>query len=42
MIINAGLARVVIRNTPTDFTVVDVNDWIENDDSVPAAAFDLT
>ena len=42
MIINAGLARVVIRNTPTDFTVVDVNDWIENDDSVPEAAFDLT
>ena len=42
MIINAGLARVVIRNTPTNFTVVDVNDWIENDDSVPEAAFDLT
>ena len=42
MIINAGLARVVIRNTSTDFTVVDVNDWIENDDSVPEAAFDLT
>ena len=42
MIINAGLARVVIRNTPTDFTVLDVNDWIENDDSVPEAAFDLT
>ena len=31
-IINAGIARVVIRNTQTDYTVVDVNDWIENDD----------
>ena len=33
-IINAGIDKVVIRNTPTEFTVVDVNDWIENDDSL--------
>lgn len=33
-IINAGIARVVIRNTPTEYTIVDVNDWIENDDSL--------
>lgn len=34
-IINAGLKRVVIRNTPTEYTVVDTQDWITNDDSLP-------
>ncbi len=34
-IINAGIARVVIRNTPTEYTVVDTQDWIEEDDSLP-------
>jgi dCMP deaminase len=34
MIINAGIERVVIRNTKDDYTVVNVNDWIENDDSL--------
>ena len=34
MIINAGIDRVVIRNTKDDYTVVNVNDWIENDDSL--------
>ena len=33
-IINAGIARVVIRDTKTDFRVIDVNEWIENDDSL--------
>lgn len=33
LIINAGIARVVIRNTKEEYSVVDVNDWIENDDS---------
>jgi dCMP deaminase len=33
-IINAGIAQVVIRNTPTDYTVVDVEDWIRNDESI--------
>ena len=33
-IINAGIARVVIRDTKTDFRVIDVTDWIENDDSL--------
>ena len=33
-IINAGIARVVIRDTKTDFRVIDVNDWIDNDDSL--------
>lgn len=34
MIINAGLAKVVIRDTPTEYRVVDVEDWVENDDSL--------
>ena len=34
MIINAGLARVVIRNTPTEFEVVDVQEWIDGDDTM--------
>jgi dCMP deaminase len=34
MIINAGLARVVIRNTPTEFEVVDVQEWIDSDDTM--------
>ncbi|MBR2444840.1 MAG: cytidine deaminase [Clostridia bacterium] len=33
-IINAGIERVIIRNTKTDYTIVDVNDWISNDDSL--------
>lgn len=33
-IINAGIARVVIRDTKTDFRVIDVSEWIENDDSL--------
>ena len=34
MIINAGLSRVVIRNTPTEFEVVDVQEWIDGDDTI--------
>ena len=34
MIINAGLSRVVIRNTPTEFEVVDVQEWIDGDDTM--------
>ena len=36
-IINAGLERVVIRRTPTEFQVVDVQDWIDSEDDVPQA-----
>ena len=31
-IINAGLSRVVIRRTETEFDVVDVQEWVEEDD----------
>ena len=36
LIINAGIERVVIRDTPTQYRVVDVvRDWVEQDDSLP-------
>ena len=36
LIINAGIARVVIRDTPTEYRVVDVEkEWIQEDDSLP-------
>ncbi len=34
MIINAGIEKVVIRNTKDDFTVINVSDWINDDDSL--------
>lgn len=33
-IINAGIERVVVRVTPTEYRTVMVSDWIENDDSI--------
>ena len=35
--ITAGRERVVIRHTPTEFQVVDVQDWIDSEDDVPQA-----
>ena len=36
LIINAGIKRVVIRDTHTDYRVVDVQkEWIDEDDSLP-------
>jgi dCMP deaminase len=40
-VINSGLSRVVIRRTETDFEVVEVEEWIRNDDSLPAFANEL-
>ncbi len=34
MIINAGIKNVVIRNSPDKYTVVDVEEWIKNDESL--------
>lgn len=34
LIINAGIARVVIRNTPDKYTVIEVRDWVFLDDSL--------
>lgn len=33
-IINAGIERVIIRDTATDYRVVNVSDWIRDDDSL--------
>ena len=33
-IINAGISRVVIRDTPEDYRVIDVEEWITDDDSL--------
>ena len=34
MVINAGIEKVIVRNNKDDFTVFDVNDWVENDESL--------
>ncbi len=34
MIINAGIKQVIVRNTKTEYTVIDVNDFIKNDESL--------
>lgn len=34
LIINAGIEKVVIRDTPTEYKVIRVSEWIENDDSL--------
>ncbi len=33
-IINAGIETVVVRDTKTEYRIIPVNDWIENDDSL--------
>lgn len=33
-VINAGIEKVVIRQSPTDYKIIDVNEWIINDDSL--------
>ncbi|MCD7776393.1 MAG: dCMP deaminase family protein [Firmicutes bacterium] len=33
-IINAGISTVVIRDTETEYRVIDTAEWIENDDSL--------
>lgn len=34
MIINAGIELVVIRNTKDEYKIVEVRDWIENDETL--------
>ena len=34
MIINAGIEKVIIRNTKDEYTIVEVDTFIENDDSL--------
>ena len=37
-VINAGIKKVVVRNTPTEYSVVHVEDWIRLDDTIPEDA----
>ena len=32
IVINAGIERVIIRRSPTEFEVVNVQDWVDGDD----------
>ncbi len=34
LVINAGIARVIVRDTKDEYSIYNVNDWIENDDSL--------
>jgi len=34
LIINAGIAQVIIRDTKADYRIIDVREWIDNDDSL--------
>ena len=34
LIINAGISTVIIRNTPISYKVIDVREWLEDDDSL--------
>ena len=34
LIINAGIVRVIARSTKTEFTSLDVDEWIQNDESL--------
>ena len=35
-VINAGIRRVIIRQTKTDYQVVDVSDWVHQEDDLPS------
>lgn len=37
MIINAGIKTVIVRDSDTEYRVIDVQDWIENDESLDGA-----
>ena len=34
VVINAGIKQVIVRDTATEYTVYNVEDWVENDDSL--------
>jgi dCMP deaminase len=36
MIINAGIEKVIIRDTESTYREINVSEWIENDDSLDA------
>lgn len=34
MVINAGIEKVIVRDSDTEYRVINVSDWIKNDDSL--------
>ena len=34
MVINAGIKRVIVRETETEYSIYNVEDWVTNDDSL--------
>ena len=34
MVINAGISTVVVRDTKDEYRIINVEDWVENDDSM--------
>jgi dCMP deaminase len=34
LIINAGISKVIARTGKTEYTVTDVSEWVENDESL--------
>ena len=34
LIINAGIKKVIVRDTATDYREIDVQEWIDNDESL--------
>lgn len=36
LIINAGIEKVIVRTTPTEYKIFEVKDWITNDESLNA------
>ena len=36
MILNAGIETVIIRDTKEEYRVINVRDWITDDDSLPS------
>ena len=41
LIINAGLEKVVIRRTPTEYETISVREWVYDDDSLAGLPMDL-
>lgn len=37
--INAGISRVIVREDGENYTIYDVNEWIENDDSLGSTGY---
>ena len=34
MVINAGIKQVIIRDTPDEYRIIDVQSWVDNDESL--------